>query len=94
MNTKISAGMLGAALAIVGVASSAMADSYIEQKTATSESCPATSVTRTMTETTAAPIVEERMTTIEKPVVLETPVVEQKIIRTNNHEIIKMKELY
>jgi hypothetical protein len=97
MKTKFMAGML-VAIAATGVTSSAFADSFIEQKTVTSEGCPS-SITRTTTETTAtpvvaAPIVEERATTIiERPVMIETPVVERKIFRTG-HDTVKMKEYY
>jgi hypothetical protein len=96
MKTTFMAGML-VAIAATGVTSSAFADSFIEQKTVTSEGCPS-SITRTTTETTAtpvvaAPIVEERATVIERPVMVETPVVERKIIRTG-HDTVRMKEYY
>jgi hypothetical protein len=99
MKTKFMAGML-VAVAAAGITSSAFADTRVEQKTVTSEGCGPTSFSRTTTETTAtpvvaAPIVEERMTTIQRPVMIETaPMVEKKIIRTNGHETIKMKEYY
>jgi hypothetical protein len=99
MKIRFMAGML-VAIATAGITSSAFADTIVEQKTVTSEGCGPTSVSRTTTETTAtpvvaAPIVEERMTTIERPVLIESaPVVEKKIIRTNGHDTIKMKEYY
>jgi hypothetical protein len=99
MKNRFMAGIL-VAIATAGITSSAFADTIVEQKTVTSEGCGPTSVSRTTTETTAtpvvaAPIVEERMTTIERPVLIESaPVVEKKIIRTNGHDTIKMKEYY
>lgn len=92
MNSKnIKMGALVAVIAATGFVSSAKADSFIEERSYSSESLPTTTVTRS--ETITNPVVEERM--IERPVLIErAPVVEEKYRVSGHGEKIKIKEYY
>ncbi|HEY9760286.1 MAG TPA: hypothetical protein V6C97_34330 [Oculatellaceae cyanobacterium] len=90
MTKNIKIGALVAVIAATGFVSAAKADSYIEERTFSSEALPTTTVTRS--ETIMNPIVEERM--IERPVLIDRAPFVEKYRVSNHGEKVKIKEYY
>ncbi len=93
MRSNLKASLLVAAVSAVGLVSAAQADSYVEERYSTFGG-PSTTVTKT-TETVAAPLTEERCTTVERPVVIErSPLIEERVRMHGSREKVKIKEYY
>ena len=93
MSTNMKASLLVAAISAVGLVSAAQADSYIEQRSFSTSEMPSTTVTRT--ETINNPVLEERYTEVERPVVIErAPLVEERVRMHGDREKVKIKEYF